>query len=150
MIYKKKTALEKLYDNHDLPKVVKIKDKQVKRWGKGTIVIPKPMDVNNIMKKVPKGKIITINEIRSKIAKKYKATIGCPICVGIFSNISAYAAEEEKTMGKKDITPWWWTVKTGNILNEKYPGGVLNQKRLLEKEGYQIIQKGKKYLVAVL
>jgi len=30
---------------------------------------------------------------------------------------------------------------------EKYPGGIENQKKLLEQEGHQIIQKGKKYLV---
>jgi len=33
------------------------------------------------------------------------------------------------------------------VINAKYPGGVEGQKKLLEKEGHQVIQKGKKYLV---
>jgi hypothetical protein len=128
--------------------VVKITGKLSKRWGRGTVAIPAPLEVDAIMKKVAKGKVITINEIREKIAKKHKATIGCPICCGIFAWISAYAAEEERKTGKKNITPWWRTVKIGGELNEKYPGGAINQKKLLEKEGRQIIKKGKRYFVA--
>jgi hypothetical protein len=148
MTYKKKTALEKLHESKGLPKVVKITGKLSKRWGRGTVAIPAPLEVDAIMKKVAKGKVITINEIREKIAKKHKATIGCPICCGIFAWISAYAAEEERKTGKKNITPWWRTVKIGGELNEKYPGGAINQKKLLEKEGRQIIKKGKRYFVA--
>jgi len=144
---KKKTWSEKLKESHGLPKVAKITDKMSKRWGRGTVAIPAPIEVNEIMRKVPKGKIITINEIRKIVAKKHKATIGCPITCGIFAWISANAAEEERKIGKKDITPWWRTLKSDGSLNEKYPGGVKNQKKLLEKEGHKIIKKGKKYLV---
>jgi len=149
MTYKKKSAVEKLHESHGLPKVVKITGKMTKRWGQGTVAIPAPIEVDAIMKKVPKGKLITINEIRQIIAKKHKATIGCPITCGIFAWIAAHAAEEEKAAGKKDITPWWRTLKGDSELNEKYPGGIENQKKLLEKEGHKIIQKGKKYFVAI-
>jgi len=33
------------------------------------------------------------------------------------------------------------------VINEKYPDGVEGQKKLLEKEGHKVIQKGKKYVV---
>jgi hypothetical protein len=33
------------------------------------------------------------------------------------------------------------------MINEKYPGGVESQKKLLEKEGHEVVQKGKKYVV---
>ena len=147
MAYKRKTAIEKLHENKGLPKVVKITGKMSKRWGRGTVAIPKPTEVNDIMAKIPKSRIITINEIRKIVAKKHKATIGCPITCGIFAWISAYAAEEEKKQGKRNITPWWRTLKGDGVLNEKYPGGIKNQKKLLEKEGHKIIQKGKKYIV---
>lgn len=143
----RKSAKEKLLDSKDLPKVVKIKPNQEKRWGKGTIAIPAPLEVDKIMRRVPEGKLITINRIREKVAKKHKATIGCPICCGIFSNIAAHAAEEDREAGKKDITPWWRTLKGEGELNPKYPGGEKNQKKLLEAEGHRIIQKGKKYVV---
>ncbi len=63
---KQKTWHEKLLDSKDLPKVVKITEKQEKRWGKGTIAIPAPIEVDEIMKKIPEGKLITINHAYTK------------------------------------------------------------------------------------
>ena len=145
---KRKSWSEKLKDNKGLPKVEKITDKMSKRWGTGTVVIPAPMEVNEMMRKVPEGKVITIGEIRAALAKKHGATIGCPLTTGIFAWVAANAAEEERQRGEKVITPYWRTLKTGGVINPKYPGGVEAQKKLLEKEEHKIIQKGKKYLVA--
>jgi len=145
---KKKSWTEKLADSKGLRQVQIITDKMSKRWGTGTVAIPAPMEVNEMMRKVPEGKLVTINEIRAAIAKKHKATIGCPITTGIFAWIAANAAEEQRLEGKKDTTPYWRTLKTGGLINEKYPGGVEGQKKLLEKEGHKIIQKGKNYIVA--
>lgn len=146
----KKSWREKLADSKDLPRVEKIDEKKSKRWGTGTFVIPAPKEVDEIMKKVPKGKLITINEIRRILAKKHGATIGCPITTGIFAWIAANAAEEEAGAGKKRITPYWRTLKTGGELNPKYPGGIENLKRRLENEGHKVLKKGKskKYVVA--
>jgi alkylated DNA nucleotide flippase Atl1 len=144
---KKSTWQEKLNDSKGYPKVEEIKGKMSKKWGAGTVVIPAPIEVDQLMRKVPKGKITTINEIRSALATKHKATIGCPLTTGIFAWISAYAAEEQKQLGKTDITPYWRTLKTGGFLNEKYPGGLETQKQLLEQEGHVVIKRGKKYFV---
>ena len=144
---KRKSWSEKLKDSKGLPKVEKITGKMSKRWGIGTVVIPAPMEVDERMRRVPEGKLITINEIRKALAKKHKATIGCPMTTGIFAWIAANAAEEQRQEGKKDITPYWRTLKTGGAINPKYPGGVEAQKKLLEKEGHKVIQKGKKHIV---
>ncbi|MDD2889283.1 MAG: MGMT family protein [bacterium] len=143
----KKSFKEKLQDNKDLPKVVEINESMSKKWGTGTVIIPAPKEVDEIMKKVPTGKLITINDIRDALARKHKASIGCPICTGIFARISAGAAEEEMIEGKKNITPYWRTLKSGGVINEKYPGGLEGQKKLLEKEGHKVIKKGKNYIV---
>lgn len=144
---KRKSWSEKLKDSKDLPRVEKITEKMSKRWGTGTIVIPAPIEVDEMMKRVPEGKLTTINEIRATLAKKHGATICCPLTSGIFASIAANAAEEQRQQGEKDITPYWRTLKTGGAINPKYPGGVEAQKRLLEKEGHIVIQKGKKYVV---
>ena len=144
---KRKSWSEKLQNSKGLPKVEKITDEMSKRWGTGTVVIPAPMEVNEIMRKVLEGKLTTINEIRAALAKKHGATIGCPITTGIFAWIAANAAEEEREKGEKDITPYWRVLKTGGVINEKYPGGVDAQKKLLEKEGHKVVQKGRKYVV---
>ena len=145
---KRPTWSQRLSDSKGLPKVEKITDAMSKRWGTGTIVIPAPIEVDEIMRKIPKGKLTTINEIRAALAKKHNATIGCPMTTGIFAWITAHAAEERKQQGEKDITPYWRTLKTGGFLNEKYPGGTEAQKELLEREGHTVTQKGKKYVVA--
>ena len=144
---KRKSWSEKLEDSKGLPRVEKIEGKMSKRWGTGTMVIPSPMEVNELMRRVPEGKLTTINEIRAALARKHWATIGCPITTGIFAWIAANAAEEQRQEGEKDITPYWRTLKIGGVINEKYPGGVEEQKKILEKEGHTVIQKGKKYIV---
>jgi len=144
---KRKSWSEKLKDSKGLPKVEKITDKMSKRWGTGTVVIPAPTEVDEMMRRVPKGKLTTINEIRAALAKRHRATIGCPITTGIFAWIAANAAEERRQQGAKPITPYWRTLKTGGVLNEKYPGGVEAQKKLLEREGHRVVRKGKKYIV---
>ncbi|MFB0509231.1 MAG: hypothetical protein ACETVX_01930 [bacterium] len=146
----KKSWQEKLNDRKDLPKKVKISPKMAGRFGTklgDTVVIPAPIEVDEIMKKVPKGKLITINQIRELLAKRHCATIGCPITTGIFAWVAANAAEETAKQSKKNLTPYWRTLKTGGEINHKYPGGVDAQKKLLEKEGHKVIQKGKKYIV---
>ncbi len=144
---RKKSWCEKLQDSKGLPKVEKITGKMSKRWGTGTVAIPAPVEVDEIMRKVPEGKLITINEIRTALAKKHSATIGCPITTGIFAWVAANATEERKQKGETDLTPYWRTLKTGGVINEKYPGGVEEQKKLLAKEGHRITQKGKKFAV---
>ncbi|MGB9853411.1 MAG: hypothetical protein ACPLRY_01175 [Candidatus Bathyarchaeales archaeon] len=82
---KRKSWSEKLRDAKRLPRVEPITDKMSKPWGSGTVAIPAPVEVDEIMKSIPKGKLVTINEIRAAIAKKHGATIGCPITTGIFA-----------------------------------------------------------------
>ena len=144
----RKSWTEKLVNSKDLPKVVRITEKMSKRWGTGTVVIPAPMEVDEIMRKVSRGRLVTINEIRAALARRHKATIGCPITTGIFASIAAKAAQEQRQEGKKDITPYWRTLKSGGVINPKYPSGIEGQKKLLESEGHRVVQKGKKYVVA--
>jgi len=94
-----KSAKEKLADDKDLPRVERITEGQQKVWGSGTIVIPAPREVDELMKRVPKGRITTIHDIRSSLAKRHKATIACPITTGIFASVAAQAAEENATEG---------------------------------------------------
>ena len=141
---KRKSWSEKLEDSKGLPRVERITGKMSKRWGTGTVVIPAPKEVDEIMRRIPEGKLTTINEIRAALARKHKATIGCPITTGIFAWVAANAAEERKEKDGKDNTPYWRTLKTGGELNEKYPGGVETQKETLGKRRAQSHSERKK------
>jgi hypothetical protein len=145
---KRKTWREKLADAKDLPRVVKITGKMSKRWGRGTVAIPAPAEVDAVMKTVPPGRLTTIDEIRARLALKHGATIGCPITTGIFAWIAAHAAEEAAKEGAADVTPYWRTLKANGELNPKYPGGVAGLQKLLEAEGHTVVTRGKRVFVA--
>ena len=76
MVKLRKTWREKLEDSKDLPKVVEITPEMSQRWGTGSVCIPAPIEVDEIMRQVPRGKLTTINQIREVVAKKHGANIG--------------------------------------------------------------------------
>ena len=138
-----KSWREKLADDKDLPKIGCMPP----NWGTGSMVIPAPREVDALMKRVPEGKLITINELRAMLAKKHKTDVACPVTTGIFAWISANAAEEGAAAGEKKITPWWRTLKSGGELNPKYPGGLEALQKRLKKEGHRFISRGKRVFV---
>ena len=144
----RKSWREKLIHSKGLPKVGPVSASMSKRWGTGTMVIPAPIEVDALMKQVPKGRVVTVNHLRAALAKKHKADFACPMTTGIFAWIAAHAAAEAEAEGAKRITPYWRTLKNGGELNPKYPGGVKAQKVRLEAEGHKVRQKGKRYVVA--
>jgi hypothetical protein len=144
---KKKSWQEKLRDSKGLPKVEPIDERKSKRWGTGTYVVPAPIDVDALMRRVPRGKLATIDLLRAALAQKHGATIGCPITTGIFAWIAAHAAAEAIAEGKTRVTPYWRTLKSGGELNPKYPGGIEDLRRRLEDEGHRVVQKRKRYFV---
>lgn len=147
MTTRRKSWREKLADNKDLPRVGRIEGKMTRRWGTGTMVIPAPLEVDELMRRVPKGKLITIHELRAALARKHGVDIACPITTGIFSWIAAHAAAEAEAEGKRRVTPYWRTLKSGGELNPKYPGGVAGLTRRLAAEGHRVRRRGARHFV---
>ena len=144
----KKSWREKLADDKDLPKIGEAAGKNSRHWGVGRFVIPAPREVDALMKQVPKGYVVTINELRAALAKKHRTDFACPLTTGIFSWIAAHAAAEAEAVGAKRITPFWRTLKTGGEINPKYPGGVEAVSKRLRAEGHQVVAKGRRTFVA--
>ena len=144
----KKTFREKLADDKDFPRVQPLAGGMQKRFGDGTIVIPAGREVDELMRRAKKGKLITINQIREHLAVRHDATMACPIVTGIHARIAAGAAGEEEAEGKRRVTPYWRTLKSGGELNEKYPGGIEGQAQRLAAEGHRVVKRGKKFVVA--
>jgi hypothetical protein len=144
----KKTWNEKLMDDKDLPKVAPMPSPYTRETKRGTMLIPAPREVNALMRRIRKGRLTTIDQLRTALAAKHKTTMCCPITTGIFAWIAAHAADESATAGKKDITPFWRTLKTKGELNPKYPGGLAAVAARLKAEGHEVIQKGKRCFVS--
>ncbi len=144
----RKSWREKLANDKGLPKVVTIDARLSKRWGAtGTCVIPAPREVDALMRSVPRGRVVTINELRETLARRHDATLACPITTGIFSWIAAHAAAEAAVVGATKVTPYWRTLKNGGELNPKYPGGIAELRQRLKDEGHEIEARGKRWFV---
>jgi len=124
------------------PKVVDVPSKMAKRFGTGKILIATPLLVDALMRQVPHGKLVTIGQIRERLARDFCADSTCPLTTGIFLRIAAETAEEDLRAGKKEITPYWRVVRDNGNLNERFPGGVAAQSERLKEEGH-IIEPGK-------
>ena len=141
----KKTFNEKLNDSKNMPAVETVTDlKTVARYGGDRMLIAPPLAYDEIMKRVPEGKVITTDRIRDYLARKHNADFTCPLTAGIFINLVAQASAER---GGLNPTPYHRTLKKDGELNEKYPDGIDGQKLLLEMEGHTVTQKGKRYFL---
>jgi len=140
-----RTSWREKLEREDHSKIVQIPPRMVKRFGGGTMLIPKPLDVDALIRKTGKGLLITTSEIRGRLARDNKVDVTCPLTTGIFIRIAAEAAEEDLRNGKKRVTPYWRVVRDDGSLMEKFPGGVKAQAQRLEDEGHMIERgKGKK------
>ncbi|HEY8204119.1 MAG TPA: MGMT family protein [Pyrinomonadaceae bacterium] len=108
------------------------------------MLIPTPKLIDELVRKIPKGKLATVSELRRKLATDFEADVTCPLTTGIFLRIVAEAAEEDRVNGRTRITPYWRVVKDDGALNPKFPGGVAQQRRSLKAEGFDVVMNGKK------
>ena len=142
----RKTYNEKLHSPGKLPQIEDLSNKpeSIRRYGGARLLVAAPMQYNDLMARIPEGKIVTVDKIREHLAAEADADATCQLTAGIFVNICAHASEERGT----DQIPWWRTLKMKGELNEKYPGGIDGQKLRLETEGHTVVQKGKRYFIA--
>ena len=137
----KKDFNEMLHKDTGMPKVQIVKDEAaIKKYGGEKMYFAPTVTYDEIMKKVPYGKVITVGVIRDYLAKMNDADFTDPITAGIFVSIAAWASFQRS----EDETPYWRTLKAKGELNPKYPGGIKAQKEKLEAEGHTVIQRGRK------
>lgn len=129
-----------LKDSKDMPKFQIITDKKsIEKYGGNRMYFAPPADYDRVMRLVPFGKLLTVGEIRDYFARESGADFTEPITAGIFVSIAAWASDQRE----KDKTPYWRILKAKGELNPKYPGGVMAQKEMLEKEGHTVVQRGR-------
>lgn len=113
-----------------------------KRFGTGRMLIPKPLDVDALIRQIPEGGLVTKTQIREKLARDHDADFTCPLTTGIFIRISAETAEEDRRFGVDEISPYWRIIESDGRLIDKFPGGTKSQAERLRNEGHVISQTG--------
>ena len=130
-----------LYKDTDMPRIQIVTDQAtIKKYGGEKMFFAPPVTYDEIMKKVPRGKVITVGAIREYLAEENGADFTDPITAGIFVSIAAWASHQRT----EDETPYWRTLKANGELNAKYPGGIATQKEKLEAEGHTVVERGRK------
>ena len=85
-----------LHDSKDMPKFQTITDeKSIEKYGGDRMYFAPPIDYDKVMKRIPRGKVITIGMIRAYFAKLNDADFTEPITAGIF------VRSEERRVGKE-------------------------------------------------
>jgi len=133
-------------------------------------VVASPQEIESIIQAIPRGRLMTIAEMSRVLRERHGVDVACPITTGIFTWLIANAADEAAGEAGAEVrppagatggakrrtpasrapagTPWWRVLKTGGLLNPKFPGGGAKQKALLEAEGHKVVPKGKHLIVA--
>lgn len=73
------------------------------------LLISCPQEIDEYIRSLDEGSLITAQEMRSALARKHNAEATCPVSSGIFLRIVCEAALEERASGKAidEITPFW-------------------------------------------
>lgn len=130
-----------LADSKGMPRIQMVTDPAtVRKYGGDRMYFAPPIDYDRAMRRVPRGMVTTVGEIRAFFAREAGADFTEPITAGVFVSIAAWASFQRQA----DETPYWRTLKAGGELNPKYPGGVEAQREKLEAEGHTVIRRGRK------
>ena len=112
-------------------KTVAIPEKMEKFYGTGTMLHPDQDLIEDLLRKIPQGKVATIDTLCEKMASDHGTNVTCPMCT---SNILKKMAEHLSTM--EASIPFWRIIRANLLL--------INSKNLdfsvarLEEEGWQL------------
>lgn len=110
-------------------------DTKSKRMGGATTnYIPSVAEVAQLINSIPKGQTRTIYELRFELAQLHNTDTACPAKILKYWKWMANLSDEHKLTNKQFDIPWWRVLKDGK-LSRHMPGGVNNQRKLLNNEG---------------
>lgn len=106
--------------------------------GRGQMLFPTPLLVAQEIEAIPEGQLLTVSELRARLAERFHADLTCPLMTGIFYNLIAGAAEEQISAGATPLAPYWRVILDNGILSPKTPSGPERQADHLRNEGHWI------------
>lgn len=108
--------------------------------GRGLMLLPTPLLVAEEISTIPKGKLVTVPELRLRLARRFHANLTCPLMTGIFYNLIAGVTEEQLAEGKPCLAPYWRVILDNGTLSPKTPSGPEQQAERLRHEGHTVSQ----------
>lgn len=114
-------------------KIVDIPEKMQKYYGVGKMLHPDMERVEEAVRQIPTGKLVTIDDLAKKMAKEVGADVSCPLRTG---NAIKKIADRFLSQTIDSDIPFWRVVRKDKYLvKSKNYEFVAAQ---LEKEGFQL------------
>lgn len=107
----------------------------------GRLLLPTPLLVAEIVASVPRGKVISMGELRRALAQRFDADRTCPLMTGMFATILAGAVAEDLGHRRKPRWPIWRLVGDDGALPSKWPLDALYRASMLRDEGARITNR---------
>ena len=104
-----------------------------------------PAKYDAVMRKIPKGKLTTLEGLNRFIALEQGVTNVCVETAEVFVMLAAFACVERRDTV---ATPFWRVLLKDGELSDAFPGGVGFLIRILQNEGHEIVQFDDKFYVA--
>jgi alkylated DNA nucleotide flippase Atl1 len=111
-----------------------------RRYG-GRLLLPTPLLVGEAVATVPRGKVITVSELRRALAERFGADRTCPLMTGIFATVLAGAVADDLGQRRKPRWPIWRLVRDDGTLHPNWPLDALYRATRLREEGVRITHR---------
>ena len=104
----------------------------------GKMLKPSPDTVASVIKKIPKGRVATLDTVCERLANNFKTEVACPAT----TEKSLCLAATESVEKNKHL-PYWRVLKKSGELIRKFPNGIEGHAENLVKEGHKIVSTNK-------
>ena len=91
------------------PKIVDIPTKMEKFYGKGKMLHPTVEEIEEIIKTIPKGYVVTIDAIAKRLAKTFNTDVTCPMRTG---NAIKRISERYSSTNINYKIPFWRVIRS--------------------------------------
>jgi len=110
------------------------------RHGK-SLLLPTPLLLGEVVAAIPRGRVMTIGELRRALAERFSADSTCPLMTGMFATILAGAVVEDLGQRRKPRWPIWRLVRDDGTLHPKWPLDPLYRATMLRQEGVRLTRR---------
>ena len=107
----------------------------------GSLLLPTPPLVAEVVASIPRGHVMTIGRLRAALAERFSADATCPLMTGIFAMILAGAVVEDLGQRRKPRWPIWRLVRDDGTLHPKWPLDPLYRATMLRQEGVRLTRR---------
>jgi alkylated DNA nucleotide flippase Atl1 len=104
----------------------------------GRLLLPTPLLVGEVVASIPRGKVMTLGQLRAELAARFGADSTCPLMTGIFVAILAGVVVEDLGRRHEPRWPIWRVVRDNGTLHAKWPLDPLYRATLLRQEGVRL------------